>query len=120
MPRNAMSCPYDCEKPAAALEMATIDRPVTKTVRSPHRSTMAPDSGEVTKRTRAKTEMTALAWSAVTSKARAKTGRAGARMPNPRATQKATAERTATSGGRPRSRGVLPSAPFTRAEPITS
>ncbi len=83
-----------------------MSRPDDITHRSPRRSTSTPASGEVMKRTRAKAEMTALACSAVTSKVRAKTGRTGMRMPKPRATQKATPVRTATSRGSPFSSGV--------------
>jgi hypothetical protein len=62
------------------------------------------------KRTRAKTEMTELAAIVDTPKVRAKTGIAGARIPKPSATQKATAVTTPTSSGRPFRKGVRPSA----------
>ena len=67
--------------------------------------------GAKTNRMRAKTEITALAWSAETSNVFAKIGSAGAKIPNPIATQKAMAESTATSRGSPLNSGVRLIAP---------
>src|SRR5450631_1587100 len=56
--------------------------------------------GAEAKRTRANTEMTAPAARLVTPKFLANSGMAGATIPKPSATEKATTVRTATSGGR--------------------
>ena len=74
--------------------------PVASTTRSPRRLTNRPATGAEAKRTSANTEMTAPAAKLLTPKSLANSGIAGARIPKPRATEKATAVRTATSGGR--------------------
>lgn len=86
--------------------MATIEIPIERMARSPRRSVRYPANGEVTKRTSAKTEMTALASKVLTPNERANTGIAGARIPKPSATQNAMADRTATSAGKPANNGV--------------
>ncbi|CAB4851330.1 unannotated protein [freshwater metagenome] len=70
-----------------------------RTVRSPTRSTMRPAGSALTRRTSAKTLTTALAQKAETPNVSAKSGIAGATMPKPRATQKATSASTNTSRG---------------------
>ncbi len=74
--------------------------PEASTTRSPRRLTNRPATGAEAKRTSAKTEMTAPAARLLTPKALANNGIAGATMPNPSATENATAVSTATSGGR--------------------
>src|SRR5476649_592899 len=74
--------------------------PVARTTRSPRRLTSRPATGADTKRTNANTEMTAPAAKLLTPKFLANSGIAGATIPKPRATENATAVRTATSGGR--------------------
>ena len=111
IPRKATSWRYVWEKPAIALEIATMRSPDVKTIRSPRRSTSTPAIGANTNRIKAKTEMTALACRAVTSKVLAKMGSAGAKIPNPMATKNAITERTATSFGSPLRRGVRLRAP---------
>lgn len=120
IPRRRSNWLKDCDSPANALDADTMISPVDMTTRSPRRSTRAPDNGEVMNRTSANAEMTELASSALTPKERAKTGNAGARMPKPSATQKATAERIATSRGRPASSGVRRMAPPSRFRPLTA
>lgn len=73
----------------------------------------APASGDVTNLTSAKTEMTALASRADTSKVPGRTlaGQPGPGCRKPRATQNATADRTATSRGRPSRRGAATNGP---------
>ena len=73
--------------------------PVASTQRSPSRLTIRPASGAETNRTRANTEMTAPAAKLLTPNSRANNGIEGATTPKPRATEKATAVRTTTSGG---------------------
>ena len=109
-PRRISSCVKFCEKPAARLEIETMMSPVDSTERSLKRLIIAPAAGELMNRTSANTLMTELAARAETPKVRANTGMAGARMPKPRATQKATAVTTPTSSGRPFRKGVRPSA----------
>ena len=100
IPRNKINCSKDWETPARALETATILRPIQSTLRSPILLTNQPLGAALTKRISAKTLITELAANAETSKDWAKTGMIGATIPNPSATQKATAVRTGTSGGK--------------------
>jgi len=73
--------------------------PLASTSRSPRRSTNRPATGAEAKRTSANTEMTAPAAKLLTPKSLANRGIAGASIPNPSATENATAVSTATSGG---------------------
>ena len=73
--------------------------PVASTHRSPRRLTSRPASGAEANRTSANTETTAPAAKLLTPNSRANSGIEGATTPKPRATEKATAVRTATSGG---------------------
>lgn len=84
-----------------------MSSPLLRTRRSPNLLTMPPASGDVTKRTSAKTEMTMPAWKALTPNVLAKIGREGIRMPNPSATKNAMVAKTATSRGRSARSGVL-------------
>src|SRR5450631_736806 len=102
-PRRTTSWPNDPENPASRLETPTIPIPVAMTMRSPTRLTRRPANGAVSRRISANADTTALASALLTPKCLANSGIAGATMPKPRATEKATAERTATSGGRLRS-----------------
>src|SRR5665811_1262284 len=86
--------------PARRLDTPTMPIPVASTRRSPKRLTNLPAPGADAKRTSANTEMTAPAAKLLTPKSLANSGMAGARIPKPRATENATAVRTATSGGR--------------------
>ena len=88
--------------------------PVPSTSRSPNLSTKVPAIGAVTNLASANTEITALASNAETPKVLAKTGKAGSKIPKPRATQNATADSTATSRGSPLSSGVRRTAPVNR------
>ena len=74
--------------------------PVDITSRSPIRFTKRPATGAEAKRTSAKTEITPPAEKLLTPNSLANSGIAGATIPKPRATENATAVRTATSGGR--------------------
>ena len=100
MPRRTISCSKVWEKPASALEIATMLRPIHNTLRSPNLFTNQPLGAALIKRINAKTLITELAANAETSKVCAKTGMIGATIPKPRATQNATAVSTATSPGR--------------------
>ena len=100
MPRRKISCSKVWENPAKALESETILSPIQRTLRSPNLLTNQPLGAALTNRIKAKTLITELAAKAETSKVWAKTGMIGATIPNPRATQNATAVRTATSPGR--------------------
>src|SRR6478609_11714404 len=73
--------------------------PVASTHRSPRRSTIRPATGAEANRTSANTDTTAPAAKLLTPNSLANSGIAGATTPKPRATEKATAVRTATSGG---------------------
>ena len=74
--------------------------PIQSTVRSPILFTSQPLGAALRKRISAKTLITELAAKFDTSNVCAKTGIIGATIPNPSATQNATAVRTATSRGR--------------------
>src|SRR5690242_20311932 len=102
-PRSTSSWPYDAESPASRLETATIPMPVASTIRSPNRSTMRPATGANTSRMTANAATTENAAVLSTPNCLANRLIAGATIPNPRATENATAVRTATSGGRSRS-----------------
>jgi hypothetical protein len=92
--------------PAKKLETETISKPIVRTILSPKRFTQSPAIGADANLMKANTETTELAASALTPKDLAKTGIAGATIPNPIATKKAINERTATSLGSPRSQGL--------------
>ena len=75
--------------------------PIARMIRSPTRLTSQPAGKAPKKRMRAKTETTAAAAVFETPNSLAKRGIAGKTMPNPTATAKATAVKTATSRGIP-------------------
>jgi hypothetical protein len=79
---------------------ATVTSPAVSTDRSPNRSTSEPPLNAETNRKKANA-LTARPTAVVpTPKERANSGIAGATMPKPSATTKATTERTPTSRGR--------------------
>jgi hypothetical protein len=92
--------------PAKKLEIETSNKPTVKIILSPKRFTHKPARGAEANLIKANTETTELAASALTPKDLAKTGIAGATIPNPIATKKAIKESTATSFGSPRSQGL--------------
>ncbi len=105
-PRSTSSCPKLWARAVISEEPATTQIPIDMIRRSPKRSTMIPDGAALSRRMRANPEMTVEAMNAETPNVRAYTGRAGAAMPYPRATAKATNDRTATSRGRSARYGV--------------
>ena len=110
IPRSTSSCTKDWDKPARALETATMIKPEASTRRSPSRSVNQPAKGEEMKRISAKADTTDDAARALTSKLEAKIGIAGMTIPKPSATKKAMVARIQTSRGsdsweeRPRNR----------------
>ncbi len=99
-PRRTSSWGKLCARAVSRDEPATTQIPMDMIRRSPKRSTSSPDGPALSRRMRANPEMTVEATNAETPNVRAYTGRAGAAMPYPRATAKATNDRTATSRGR--------------------
>jgi hypothetical protein len=97
--RRTRNSGKDDARPARPVVTATTTRPVDRTVRSPNRSTSEPPPKAETKRKNAKA-LTASPTAVVpTPKDRANSGIAGATMPKPSATTKATTARIPTSRG---------------------
>src|SRR4051794_26719365 len=92
--------------------------PVARTSRSPTRSISRPAGKAKAMRRKANALITEAAAAVPTPKSRAKTGRAGATMPKPSATKKATTTRTPTSRGRS-ARGDRSTLPPLCPDPLT-
>jgi len=102
LPRSTMSSTKDWENPARMLLTATTAMPAAITPGSPKRSTRRPEGNAAATRISANTLITLAAAAVLTPNWQAKAGMAGATIPNPSATVKATDARIATSGGRSR------------------
>lgn len=86
--------------PAKNVVIATITKPEVSTIRSPIFSITKPEIGEEISRVSANSDTTVLAANAETPNDLANNGMAGAKMPNPKATENAIVASTQIAGGR--------------------
>jgi hypothetical protein len=102
IPRRTNKWKKSVEAPAKPVVIATITNPLVRTTRSPVFSIRKPEIGAEISRVRAKNETIVLAAKALTPNDLAKSGIAGANIPNPSATEKAITDSTQIAGGKSR------------------